>query len=227
MPTTLGGYLTSLRRLLRDSSGTLYPDTDLTAFINEARHQRDLDTRLVQKVVGFNLTANLSDYSLAAINTGGTFLRGIAECLPREIISLNYIPNGGSIGGIGLRVPLGREAYSTISVLLSQSWPTYPKWYAILGWDQVCIAPPPAYGYPCEFGLVGIYPDLVADNDPEPMPDPWNDPVPYFAAFVAKNNAQRFDEAETFLEQYGRRLNQVRTGIYAYAVPNPGSSPRG
>lgn len=228
MPPTLGGYLTSLRRLLRDTSGTLYSSTDLTAFINEARHTRDLDTRLVRKVVGFTMTANQSDYSLATDIAPGTFLRGVPECLPREIISIHYIPNGGTPGGIGLRVPLGRKPYSWLGYLVSQSWPTYPKWYTILGFDQIVIAPPPAFAYPAEWDVVGILPDLANENDPELMPDPWNDPVPYLAAYIAKDNAQRFDEAQVFQQQYAQKMNQIRMGIYAYAIANPGADiPRG
>lgn len=224
MPPTLGGYLTSLRRLLRDSSGTLYSSTDLTAFVNEARHQRDLDTRLVAKVVSFPMVANQADYSLATIDSGGTFLRGVEACVPREIISANYIPNGGAAGGIGLRIPLGREPYSKISYLVSQSWPSYPKWYAILGFDQVVVAPPPAFAYPVEWHVVGIFPDLVDDDDDEVMPDPWNDPLPYLAAYIAKDNAQRFDEAQVFMQQYQQKMNAVRTGIYAYAISRPGAT---
>lgn len=223
MPPTLGGYQTSLRRLLRDASGTLYATTDLTAFINEARHQRDLDTRLVRKVVGYNFVANQADYSLATVQSAGTFLRGVATCVPREVVSLNYIPNGGTAGGVGLRVPLGRWPYSRLSVLVSASWPSYPKFYAMVGFDQITLGPPPAIAYPAEWDVVGIFPDLVNDGDVEPMADPWNDPLPYLAGYIAKTNAQRFDEAQAFLQQYVQRMRWVNQGIFQYAIANPGA----
>lgn len=225
---TLGGYLTSLRRLLRDSSGTLYQQTDLIAFINEARHQRDLDTRLVQKVLGFTLVANQMDYSLTTDLNAGTFLRGVPDCLPRDVISAAFIPNGGTPGGPGLRAPIGRKPYSWVSLLASTSWPSFPAYFAMLGYDQVVVVPPPAFAYPSEWHVVGIFPDLVMVDDVEPMPDPWNDPLPYLAAFVAKDNAQRFDEAGVFMQQYDQRVRRIREGIFQTAIPNPGADyPRG
>jgi hypothetical protein len=64
--------------------------------------------------------------------------------------------------------------------------------------------------------------------DPEPMVDPYNDPVPYLAASIAKENMQRFDEAQQFEGTYVKRLLQLGFGIRKFAVANPGGDlPRG
>jgi hypothetical protein len=90
------------------------------------------------------------------------------------------------------------------------------------------MAPPPAQAYAAEWDLVGNYPDLANLAEIEPMPDPYNDPVPYLAASIAKENMQRFDEAQMFEGTYVKRLAQLGFGVRKFAVANPGSDlPRG
>lgn len=218
---TLQDYLTASRRLLRDSSGTLYPQADLISFITQARHVRDLDTRLVRKLVGYTLTAGQSPYSLATISSAGTFLFGETTCVARDILSMNLLTQGGVAGGIGYRSPLSRRAFSYMSPYISTSWPNYPAWYQVYGVDTVVFAPIPAFDYVVEVDLVGLYPDLTTLSEVDPMPDPYNDPLPYLAAAIAKDNAQRFDEAQQFKQQYKDRMMTLREGMRSIQVANP------
>jgi hypothetical protein len=218
---TLADYLTRTRTLLRDSTGSFYSDPDLTAFITEARHVRDLDTRLVRKLVGYTLTASQASYSLATISSTGTFLFGESACVAKDILSLNVMTQGGVPGGLGYRYPLSRAAFSFFSPYVSTSWVSYPKWFQLYGFDTVIFAPIPAFAYPIEVDLVGVYPDLMSPSAVEPMPDPYNDPLPYKAAAIAKDNAQRFDEAKQFEEQYTTRMRQIRDGIRQISVSDP------
>lgn len=218
---TLLDYITATRRLLRDSSGTLYPQPDLIAFLTEARHVRDLDTRLVRKLVGYALTANVAQYSLATISSAGTFLFGETACVAKDIMGINLLTQGGVAGGVGYRTPLGRQSFSYISPYISTSWPSYPAWYQVYGFDTVVFAPIPAFAYVVEIDLVGVYPDLTDPTSVEPMPAPYNDPLPYLAAAIAKDNAQRFDEAAQFKQQYKERMMAIREGMRQLQVPNP------
>jgi len=224
---TLQDYVTKTYRLLRDT-GTLYNQGDVIAWVNEARHLRDYDTRLVRKVVSYTLIAKQSTYDLATVSAG-PMVRGDANFAnARDIVSIYAIPTGGSAGGMGLRYPLGRQPYSKVAYLTSTSWPSYPTVYGVIGWSTIVLAPPPAQDYAAEWDLVGNYPDLVQMADPEPMVDPYNDPVPYMAASIAKENMQRFDEAQQFEGTYVKRLMQLGFGIRKFAVANPGGDlPRG
>lgn len=224
---TLQDYVTKTYRLLRDT-GTLYNPADLIAWINEARHLRDYDTRLVRKVVDFSLVANQSTYELATISAGDLVRGDTNFANARDIVSVYVIPTGGTAGGSGLRYPLGRQPYSKVAYLTSTSWPSYPTVYGVVGWSTVVLAPPPAIGYAAEWDLVGNYPDLTALGELEPMPAPYNDPVPYMAAAIAKENMQRFDEAQMFEGTYLKRLNQLGFGIRKFSVAKPGADlPRG
>jgi hypothetical protein len=219
---TLADYLTRTRTLLRDSTGSFYSDPDLTAFVTEARHVRDLDTRLVRKLVGYTLTPGQATYSLTGISATGTFLFGEGTGVGKDILSMNLLMEGGVPGGLGYRYPLSRAAFSSFSPVISTSWVSYPKWYQLYGFDTLVFAPIPAAAYPIEVDLVGVFPDLVSPTDVEPMPDPYNDPLPYKAAAIAKDNAQRFDEAKQFEEQYMTRMRQIREGIRQIAAPAAG-----
>jgi hypothetical protein len=221
MATTLGTYKTSTFRLLRDNQ-TLYPAGDIAAFINEARHVRDLDTRLVRKVFGFTLVPNQSTYTFTTLAAGAAAIRGETFTNFREVVSLYVLPMGGVAGGIGIRYPVGRQPYSIGASMVSTSWPSYPKIFASIGHSTIVLGPPPAAAYPSEWDVLGVYPDLVNDGDPEPMPDPYNDAVPYLAAAIAKDNAQRFDEADAFKAQYEERMRRIGIGIHSTSIPNPG-----
>lgn len=224
---TLSDYLAATRRLLRDR-GTLYTDADLIAFINQARRTRDIDTRLCRKVVGFTLLTGQPQYDLNLEIGAGAFLRGDpAVGTLREVVSVYIIPQGQA-GGIGIRYPLGRKPYSIVAALISQSWLAYPQMYDVLGQHTVVVAPPPAQDYASEWDVVGFFPPLTAPGHIEPMGDPYNDAVPYLAAAIAKENAQRFDEAAQFEGRY--RMNLLRTGIglRQFSIARPGFDlPRG
>jgi hypothetical protein len=221
MATTLQDYLDASRRLLRDASGTLYPQTDLIAYIAQARHVRDLDTRMVRKFVGYTLTANVGQYSLASISSTGTFLYGETACIGKDWVYAQVLTQGGTPGGLGFRYPLKRRATSFFAPYRTTSWVSYPEWGQLYGVDAFVLGPIPAFGYPIEMDLVGIYPDLTMVTDVEPMPDPYNDPLPYLAASVAKTNAQRFDEAKTLKEQYKTLMREVREGVRQLQVADP------
>lgn len=227
MAFTLQTYVNKVYALLRDS-GTLYQQNDVIDWVAQARRIRDYDTRLVRKVVSYTLVERQSTYSLTTVQAG-TMVRGDhAFTNARDVVSIYVIPTGGSAGGTGLRYPLGRQPYSKIAYMTSTSWPSYPTAYGMLGYDTVVMSPPPAIGYAAEWDLVGNYPELVAMTDVEPMPDPYNDPVPYMAAAIGKENMQRFDEAQMFEGTYVKRLAQLGFGVRKFSVPNPGFDlPRG
>ena len=227
MSLTLLDYRTKVRRLLRDQTASLYSNDELNAYIAESRHRRDLDTRRVKACFGLSLTANVSTYSLLDVGAA-PLVRGEATCLPKDVVSLHVIPTGGTAGGSGLRYPLARVPYSRLAYLVSTSWPGYPYAYAVYDPNTIVLAPPPPLAYAAEWDTVGIFPDLVQDTDVEPMPDPYNDPLPYLAASIAKVNAQRYDEADRFLADYETSLMKVVQGIRQLAIAAPWADlPRG
>lgn len=216
---TLSDYRTQTRRLLRDSTGALYTDSDLTEFINRAMRQRDEDLGYNRLLMSFTLVASTFRYSYSTIASGGAVLIGSASAVIQNVRSIIIMPLGGATSSV--RYPLGRWPYSKLAFLLSTSFPTYPVVYALYGPSTIVLAPPPAGNYAAEFDFIAYSTDLVATSDQDILPYPYTDLVPFMAASFAKVQAQRFDEANQFEEQYMKRLMRVRGHVRDFAVANP------
>lgn len=71
----LTAYINSTRRLLHDSSGKYFTDSELTSYINSARQRIGLDTGSVRGLFNFNLSAGQEIYpyqgAVAAITVVG------------------------------------------------------------------------------------------------------------------------------------------------------------
>ena len=50
---------------------------------------------------------------------------------------------------------------------------------------------------------------LVLASDADPLAYPYTKPVPYYAAYLAKVNQRRFDEAEVFFGYYIRHMRDI------------------
>lgn len=77
MATTLSSYITTVRRLLRDSSGKYYTDAQLTDYINTARSAVCADTKCNRQLQTINLSQGLERYNYGSVtgfivNAGGT-----------------------------------------------------------------------------------------------------------------------------------------------------------
>ena len=95
------------------------------------------------------------------------------------------------------------------------SYQRQPVAWAVYGDNSVFIGPPPDQSYPIEFDTI-ILPTPYAVNDTttaDAIPNMAQDPIPYYAAFLAKRNAQNLGEAESFFNEYRRRLLEV-TSVY-------------
>lgn len=150
------------------------------------------------------------------IGTGGVPFPNIID-----VISIVITPLGQPPGGI--RYPLGRWPYSKIAYLLSTAYPTYPVKYAMYGTNTIMVAPPPAGNYPAQWDFFGYATRLVQPTDTDPLPYPWTDPIPFWAAHFAKMSVQRFDEAKEFKEEAVARTRRVMGRGRPMSVSNPWS----
>lgn len=74
--------------------------------------------------------------------------------------------------------------------------------------------PSQAYSFQADCSCIPM--DLASDTDPEVIPQPWQDAVPYFAAYLAKLEAQDPNGARGYLELFDKMLlrqsNSARIG---------------
>jgi hypothetical protein len=229
--SSLSDYLVETRQLLRDesTSAPLYSTADLTAHINRAIRQRDLDLGINRMRISFPLTANVYEYPFATIVSGGTLLEGSAANLnPIDVTSIVVWPLGTPPQGTPYLV--GRWPYSLLSYLITTSAPSWPVKYCVYGPSTIMFGPVPAYAYPCYWDFFGATTPLVNAGDTDPMPYPYTDPVAFAAAGFAKYSAQRADEARVFYNPdprapglYQQRLAMVRGRSRPMQVRDPAS----
>ena len=93
------------------------------------------------------------------------------------------------------------------------SFQRQPVCWAVYGETSLFIGPTPDQNYTTEFDSV-VLPTPFAVNDTttvDAIPIVAQDPIQFYAAYLAKNNAQSFGEAEGFLAQYRRRVAEVNS----------------
>jgi len=202
---TLATYLTKLRRLLHDSQDTYWSLAAKTAYINEAMQQRDMDTGM-QRQRGFvNLTTGTSAYLLTTVSSQTIDVMGIG------IYQGNF------------RLQLEQRPYADIQMMY-QSVLNYTQWpvaYAKYGHSSLIFAPAPNQDYLSEWDCVLVSNELVNTTDADPLPYPWTESVPYYAAHLANLELGKMEEADRFLKIYQERVNGVLAGARGMAIANP------
>jgi hypothetical protein len=96
----------------------------------------------------------------------------------------------------------------------SVCWTTY-------GDNSLFVGPTPDQSYAVEFDTV-ILPTPYAVGDyvtVDPIPIMTQDPIKFYAAYLAKNNAQSYGEAQGFRDQYATRMKEV-TSVYTGRIPD-------
>ena len=127
------------------------------------------------------------------------FLTGMPQgLLTMDIININlYWGN--------TRIPLRYLPWTQFNAEL-RFWQNYvgrPIAYSMYGPNSFYLSPVPDQNYAIEVDTVVRPVPLVALTDVEiNIPEPWQDPVPFYAAHIAKFKEQSYGEAELFKNQY-------------------------
>jgi hypothetical protein len=95
-----------------------------------------------------------------------------------------------------------------------------PVCWAVYGDTSIFLGPTPDQSYAVEFDTIILPTDLPDYVTIDPIPPVAQDPIKFYAAYLAKNNVQSYGEAENFLSQYRRRLLEV-TSVYTGRIVDP------
>lgn len=200
---TLSSYRTRLLRELRDAGQNYYnnqgsatPNLDLNAWINEGIRWRDLwsgGSRSYRAQVA--LTTGLDQYDLTVLFPNDTVL---------DIINLWLIYGN-------VRIPLSESSLGDVTAKVRPlvSYNNIPAMFCRYGAFKLFIATAPAGSYTADFDVAVLSGTLVNDAGADPLPYPYTEPVPKYAAYLAKQNQARFDEADMFYNQAVRSLQDI------------------
>lgn len=208
----LNAYLATTNQLLQNpaATSTLYDQTQLTDYINEARVQVAGEARCIKVIGTFSLTpASQGPYAWSSI----------------------ALPAGVGIAGVlGVRMLRYQLATSNQVPIAAQSWPWFQQYdlnviatdaAAPREWAQygegvngtLYVWPPPdiAYGM---YADTWCYPSaLGSDADPEAIPQLWTVPVPYYAAYkalIAAQTGARRQDADQMMQLYELFMKRAR-----------------
>jgi hypothetical protein len=108
--------------------------------------------------------------------------------------------------------------------LLYQYVPTFCSQYGQGAGGSFYAYPLPSQTYQWEFDCFCLPSDMTLDNSiPEPIPLPWTDAVPYFAAHLAYLELQNWNAAK----MYGELFDKMTLGYSSYARPSRRTNPNG
>jgi hypothetical protein len=164
-------------------------------------------------------TATISD----ATGTGASVAIGVVNINTYDV--LNISPLWGTE-----RYALKWSPFRNFSAwwrpFLASSYQRQPAAWAKYGDNSFFIAPPPDQSYPVEIDSV-ILPTPYVTGDTttvDVIPVVNQDPIKFYAAYLAKHNAQNYGEAETKLNEYTRTMREC-VSVYVGRLPDPYEDP--
>lgn len=205
---TFNDHLNALRRLIHDPNDVLCPLTTKTAAVNDAVKERDQVTGGNRTLIEYTLTAGQGVYTFTEV--GNTRILDIV---------------GIAVLWVGQRILMNQVSYTDLAAYY-RTWNTFrstPIAFARYGAASIRIGPLPAIAYATEWDVTQHTDELSGDTA-DPLPYPYTEPVPYYAAHLCMLNAQRYDEADEFLRMFTEKCNAVqgsRTGLLPTAYANP------
>lgn len=208
---TLASYLADLRRLLHDANAVYWSDADLTAFLNRAMQQRDWDTGENRSTQSITLVVGQNTYNYNDTVGPPAFTANTIDVLGIVILVGNA------------RAQLAQLSYTELGsqVQTFSTFQSIPVAFSKKGAATIVVAPTPQQAYVTEWDTMLVSTPLVLAADPDPLPYPWTDPVPFLAAHFARLELQQYDEADKYLQLYQQRITWVMGGTRGMGVSQP------
>lgn len=191
----LNQYLQRTQLLLTDMKQELLNPAFLTMFINTARGQLAGESECVRFIGSLSTVAATQSYAFSAITT----TTGIQNVF--NVRRINYLSGSGQ----QFISPLPWEWFDLYYLnnvapvsAAPQVWAQFAQ--GVLG--SFYLSPIPNGVFQLKLDVSCNPSALAADSDPEVIPYPWTDAVPYFAAYLSYVYAQNGEKASQMLGLY-------------------------
>lgn len=132
---------------------------------------------------------------------------------------------GISVAYAGTKPTLMQTDFATLQAMARSfgMGQMYPGVWAKYGQGEAgsfYLYPTPSSVYGMEADCVCTPADLTSDSSPDLIPDAWNEPVFYYAAYLAYQFAHRMDDSKAMLGEYQRLLASARANTGAVIIPS-------
>lgn len=150
------------------------------------------------------------------------YLTGVPQGnLTMDVVNINVIWGN-------TRIPLRYLPWTQFNSEL-RFWQNYvgrPIAFSMYGPNSFFLSPIPDQVYAMELDTILLPTDLTSytqqDSD---IQQPWQGPIPFYAAYLAKFKEQSYGEAELFKQQYLNQMQNVLSSTFTRRMPDPYSRP--
>lgn len=204
---TLQTYLTATQRLLHDANANFWSTGQLTDYINAARDRVVADTGCNRQLLSMSTVASQESYAFPAPSPGKAVI---------DILNITLLWGTQ-------RVPLNYYPFTRFNVEL-RPWQTFvsrPVAFTVYGQSSFRLGPVPDQIYTMELDCVCTAVDLVAATDVDVLIFPFTEPVPYYAAYLAKEYEQSYEEAERHQKAYQQKIFTAQRSSFTRRIVSP------
>jgi hypothetical protein len=154
----------------------------------------------------FTLAAGTESYAYSVLPSGG---------ITMDILNITAIWGNQ-------RIALRYMSFTEFNSKM-RPWTAYqdiPAVFSIYGQNTFYIGPSPSQNFACEFDTVIQPNSLVDDTTVEQIMYPYTAPVSYYAASLAKEKEQAFEEADRFKQAYLQKAKDALQATMTRRIPN-------
>jgi hypothetical protein len=208
---TLSG--TAVQSIAVNTAGTGYDNTTVISFTGGGGTVAATASPVINCL---NTVANQEIYTFAAANQYAALTSGVASILFVESVAVSW----GA-----LKPTLEKWNWNDLQARI-RAYPIQsgqPAMFAQLGQGQggsLFIQPVPTQSAAMDWVCICTPINLALDTDPEAIPYPWTDAVPYYAAYLCFMNARRKEEAANMKAIYVEHMMDARSASEPYDIPS-------
>jgi hypothetical protein len=211
-------YIQQALLFLNDAGIATFNTADLTTYINLGRQQIAASGECIRAVGTLVTSSGTQQYAFSSITIG------TSGASAGGVLTVRNINVPSAIAGYG---PMTNRNFDWFTLFYIQTsaaqsigrpntWAQYGR--GTLG--QVYFAPTPAAAYTCTVDCVVLPNNLVIDTDPEAIPYPWTDALPWYAAYYAAFTAGNLDAANAFWTKYQEYMHRAVSASTPSILPD-------
>lgn len=218
-------YVADTQDLLNDVGGQFFQLPQLHRFINKSRRRVAANSGCLRVLpAGTQTKANQEVYKFSEWNAQvQEQLPGVGSILRCHTLSV-------AIGVGGWKPMWRRIVFSDFQARFRIYNGTFygvisePGWWAQFGegpYGSIYLAPIPSQAMPFDVDLICVPAPLLTDKDVDPIPYPWTDAVPYWAAVLCLLSQQRREDAQAMYQLFNQDLPMCASVVNPVMLQSP------
>lgn len=221
----LAEYQAQTQNLLNDAGGQFFQPTTLTNFVNRARRRVALASGCVRVLLEAKTVAGQEEYKFRDWLALVQATPGVREIHVLRTLAIAIGPGSGAWKPAWNRLPW--SDFQARFRIWNYAWRgtiSYPGFFAQYGFGtagSLFLAPIPDQIQPMEMDCSCLPFPLETDDDPECVPQPWQDAVPYYASFLAMLGQQRPQDTASILQIFQSDLPFCASVVAPTLIQSP------